>query len=196
MSQLLPYLGVASLLLVVSALWARQIFLTRKSRIEVVTPRKGQAKGGSTASHGDLGERIFGLEDWDFVSRNMPAEIQQMFLRERGVLAVSWLRRTRKRVSLVMRAHVTAVQQIEDLQIAPELKLALNYLLFLILCDLLIAWIWLRGPVRTRKMVSQTLRTVARLRGAFEQLLARVDPANCKVFRTSLGHTGIRSGAE
>ncbi len=193
MSQLLPYLGVALLLLVVSALWARQIFLTRKSKIEVVMPRKHQARGGSTASHGELGERIFGLEDWDFVSRNMPLEIQKTFLRERSILAVSWLRRTRRRVSLVMRAHVAAVQQIEDLQIAPELRLALNYLVFLILCDLLIAWIWLRGPVRTRKMVSQTLRTVARLRGAFEQLMARVDPANCNALRTSFNHRTVQS---
>lgn len=192
MSQLLPYLGVASLLLVVSALWARQIFVTRKSRIEVIVPRKHQAAGGSTASHGDLGERIFGLEDWDFVSRHMSSEIREMFLRERAVLAISWLRRMRTRISVIMHAHLAAVGQIEDLHLPTELKLALNYLVFLILCDLLIAWIWLRGPVRTRKMVGQTLRTVAWLRGAFEQLMARVDPANCKVFRTNFDHSAGR----
>ena len=174
MSQLLPYLGVASLLLVVSALWARQLFLTRKSRIELIVPQKRQPTGGSTASHRDHGERIFDLGDWDFVSRNAPSEIQEMFLRERAILAISWLRRTRARISLVMRTHVAAVGQIADLHLVTELKLALNYLVVLTLCDLLIAWIWLRGPVRTRKMVGQTLRTVARLRGAFEQLMARV----------------------
>jgi len=112
--------------------------------------------------------------DWDFVSRNVPSEIQQMFLRERTILAISWLRRTRTRVSLLMRAHVAAVGQIADLHLATELKLALNYLVVLTLCNLLIAWIWARGPMRTRKMVGQTLRTVAWLRGAFEQLMARV----------------------
>jgi len=174
MSQLLPYVGVASLLLVVSALWARQIFLTRKSRIELIVPQKRQPTGGSIALHRDHGERIFDLGDWDFVSRNAPSEIQEMFLRERAILAVSWLRRTRTRISLVMRAHVAAVGQIDDLHLATELKLALNYLVLLILCDLLIVWIWLRGPVRTRKMVGRTLRTMAWLRGAFEQLMARV----------------------
>lgn len=192
MSQLLPYLGVASLLLVVAALWARQIFLTRKSRIQVIVPRKHQAAGGRIASHGDLGERIFGLEDWDFVSRNMSSEIQKMFLRERAILAISWLRRTRRSTSLVMRAHVAAAQQTEDLQFAPELKLALSYLLFLILCDSLIGWIWLRGPVRTRKMVGRTLRMVAWLRRAFEQLMARVDPANCKTLRTNFDRRAVR----
>ena len=174
MSQLLPYLGVALLLLVVSALWVRQIFLARKSRIELIVPQKREPTGGSTASHGDLGERIFDLVDWDFVSRNVPSEIQQMFLRERTILAISWLRRTRTRISLVMRAHVAAVGQIEDLHLATELKLALSYLVVLILCDLLIAWIWLRGPVRTRKMVGQTLSTVAWLRTTFDQMIARV----------------------
>ena len=101
-------------------------------------------------------------------------EIKEMFLRERAILAISWLRRTRARISLVMRAHVAAVGQIDDLHLATELKLALSYLVVLTLCDLLIVWIWLRGPVRTRKMVGRTLRTVAWLRGAFEQLMARV----------------------
>jgi len=174
MSQLLPYLGVALLLLVVSALWVRQIFLTRKSRIELIVPQKREPTGGSTASHGDHGERIFDLGDWDFVSRNAPSEIQEMFLRERSILAIAWLRRTRTRTSLVMRAHVAAVGQIDDLHLATELKLALSYLVVLILCDLLIVWIWLRGPVRTRKMVGRTLRTMAWLRGAFEQLMATV----------------------
>jgi len=193
MSQLLPYLAVALLLLVVSALWARQIFLTRKSRIELIVPRKHQATSRSTASHGDLGERIFDLVDWDFVSRNMPSEIQKMFLRERAILAISWLRRTRTRISLVMRAHVAVVGQIEDLHRATELKLALNYLVVLILCDFLIAWIWLRGPVRTREMVGRTLRTVAWLRGAFEQLMARVDPASCRAVGTNFNHGTVRS---
>jgi len=193
MRQLLPYLGVASLLLAVTALWVRQIFLAHKSRIEVQVPRKGGARGGSTASHDDLGERIFSLEDWEFVSTNTPSQIQKMFLHERGVIAISWLRRTRMRISLVMRAHLAAAGQTENLHPATELKLALNYLVFRVLCDVLIGCIWLRGPIRTRKTVGQTLRTVVWLRGAFEQLLARVDPANCKTLRTSFNHRAARN---
>lgn len=193
MNLLLPYLGVALLLFVVSILWARQMFLTHKSRIEVIVPRKHQTPRGNLPSHADLGERIFGLEDWDFVSRNMPGEIQEMFLRERSVLAISWLRRTRRQVSLVMRAHVAAVRQIADFQLAPELKLALSYLLFLILCDFLIGWIWLCGPVRTREMIDHTVRTVTWLRSSFEQLMATVDPANCKTLRTKLNHRAVQA---
>jgi hypothetical protein len=193
MRQLLPYFGVATLLLAVLALWARQIFLTHKTRIEIQLPRKREAAAGSTASHDDLGERIFGLEDWDFVSRNTPFEIQKLFLHERAALAISWLRRTRTRISLVMRTHLVAARQTEDLEPATELKLALSYLVFLILCDLLIGCIWLRGPTRTRKTISQTLRAVAWLRRAIELLMARVDPANCETLRTSFNHRTVRS---
>ena len=193
MRQLLPYLVVALLLLAVTALWARQIFLTHRIRTEVQVPQKGEARGGSTASHDDLGERIFSLEDWDFVSHNTPSEIQKMFLHERAVLVISWLRRTRTRISLVMRAHVAAAGKTENLLPASELKLALSYLVFLILCDVLIGCIWLRGPIRTRKTVGQTLRTLKWLRGAFEQLMARVDPANCKTLRTSYDRRAVRS---
>ncbi len=193
MSQLLPYLGVALLLLVVSALWARQIFLARKKKIELIVPGKHQARGGSTASHGDLGERIFGLEDWYFVSRNEPSEIQKMFLRERGMLAISWLRRTRLQVSRVMRAHVAVAQQSDDLQLATEIKVALSYFLFLILCNSLIGWVWLYGPVRTRKIVGRTLQWAVRLRGAFEQLMATVDPASCRVAGANFNHGTVRS---
>ena len=133
------------------------------------------------------------MHDWDFVSRNMPSDIQRTFQRERAILAISWLRRTRARISLVMRAHVAAVGQIEDLRLATELKLALSYFVFLILCDLLIAWIWLRGPIRTRRTVGKTLRTVAWLRGAFERLMARVDSVNCNALRTNVDHRAVRS---
>ena len=193
MSQLLPYLGVASLLLFASALWARQIFLARKNKIELIEARKHSATDGSTASRGDLGERIFGLEDWDFVSGNGPSEIQKMFLRERGILAISWLRRTSLQVSRVMRAHVALAQQSDNLQLGTEMKVAFSYFLFLILCNSLIGWVWLIGPVRARKVVGQTFQWAAQLRGAFEQLMATVDPASSRVVGTKFNRGTVRS---
>src|SRR5260370_34104642 len=107
-----------------------------------------------------------------------------MFQRERTVLAIAWLRPTRIRTSQVMHAHVAVARKSEDLQLGMELKLALSYLLFLILCNSLIGWVWLRGPVRTRKLVRQTLQWVAWQRAAFERLMAVVDPATHKALDT------------
>jgi len=193
MSQLLPYFGLGVLFLLVLSLWVRQSFATRAGRAELLLPRQHQSGTGRAAPHRDLGERIFGPQDWDFVSRETPSEIQRMFQSERTVLALAWLRRTRLQVSQVMRAHVAVAQQSEDLQIATEMRLALSYFLFLFLCNSLIGWVWLHGPVRTRKIVGQTLQWAAQLRRAFEQLMARVDPASCRVVGTNFSQGRVRS---
>ena len=192
MSQLLPYVGLGLLFLALLGLWVRQSFVTRAGRAELLMPRQHRSGVGSAAPHRDLGERIFGPQDWDFVSRETPSEIQRMFQSERTVLALAWLRRTRLQVSQVMRAHVAVAQQSEDLQIATEMRLALSYFLFLFLCNSLIGWVWLHGPVRTRKIVGQTLQWAAQLRRAFEQLMARVDPASCRVVGTNFNRGTIR----
>ncbi len=192
MSQLLPYLFLGLLLLAVLAWWVWDAIVHRGAA-EVLAPRQHRSGMRSVGSQRDLGERIFGPQDWDFVSRETPPETQRMFQRERTVLAIAWLRRTRLQVSQVMRAHVVGVQQSDDLQLATELRLALSYFLFLILCNSLIGWVWLYGPVRTRKIVGQTLQWAAQLRRAFEQLMARVDPASCRVVGTNFNHGTVRN---
>ena len=184
MSQLLPYFGLGMLFLVVLSLWVRQSFVTRAGRAELLMPRQHRSGVGRAAPHRDLGERIFGPEDWDFVSRDTPSEIRRMFQRERTFLALTWLRRTRFQVSQVMRAHVAVAQQSDDLRLATEIRLALSYFVFLILCNSLIGWVWLRGPVRTSRIVRQTLHWVASQRAAFGRLMAAVDPASHRVLET------------
>ena len=191
MSQLLPYLLLGLLLLAVLAWWVWDA-IAHRSAAEVLAPRQHRSSMRSVGSQRDLGERIFGPQDWEFVSRETPPETQRMFQRERTVLAIAWLRRTRLQVSQVMRAHVAGVQQSDDLQLATELRLALSYFLFLILCNSLIGWVWLYGPVRTRKIVGQTLQWAAQLRRAFEQLMAKVDPASCKVVGTNFNRGTAR----
>ncbi len=192
MSQLLPYLFLGLLLSAVLAWWVWDAIVHR-STAEVLTPRQHRSTARSVGSQRDLGERIFGTEDWDFVLHETPSEIQRMFQRERTVLALAWLRRTRRQTSQVMRAHVAVARQSEDLQIVVEIKLALNYLLFLGLCNSLIGWVWLLGPVRTRKIVGHTLQWAARQRAAFAQLMARVDPASCRVVGTNFNHGTVRN---
>ncbi len=192
MSQVLPYFFLGLLLLAVMAWWIWDAFVHRRAAEVLAPPQRGPALGNVRAQR-DLGERIFGPQDWDFVSRETSSEIQRTFQRERRVLALAWLRRTRLQVSKVMRAHLVVAQRSEDLQLATEMRLALSYFLFLILCNSLIGWVWLYGPVRTRKIVGQSLLWAAQLRGAFEQLMARVDPASCRVVGTNFNHGTVRS---
>jgi hypothetical protein len=192
MSQLLPYLFLGLLLLAVLGSWVWGA-IGHRGAAEVLAPRQHRSSVGSAAPPRDLGERIFGPKDWDFVSSETPLEIHRMFQRERTVLAIAWLRRTRLQVSQVMRAHVAVARQSEDLQLTTEIRIALSYLLFLILCNSLIGWVWLHSPVRTRKVVGQILQWVAQLRAAFEHLMSSVDPASCRVIGTSFNHGTVRS---
>ncbi len=192
MSQVLPYFFLGLLLLAVMAWWIWDAFVHRRAAEVLAPPQRGPALGNVRAQR-DLGERIFGPQDWDFVSRETSSEIQRTFQRERRVLALAWLRRTRLQVSKVMRAHLVVAQRSEDLQLATEMRLALSYFLFLILCNSLIGWVWLHGPVRTRKVVGQTLQWASQLRRSFEQLMARVDPASCRVVGTNFNHGTVQS---
>ena len=191
MSQLLPYLFLGLLLLAVLVWWVWGAIIHRGAA-EVLAPRQQRSSVRSVGLQGDLAERIFGPQDWDFVLRETPSKIQRIFQRERTVLALAWLRRTRVRTSQAVYAHVAVARHSEDLQIVMEIKLALSYFLFLILCNSLIGWVWLRGPVRTRKIVGRTLQWAAQLRGAFEQLMASVDPASCRVAGTHFNRGTIR----
>src|SRR5260370_9293949 len=193
MSQLLRYVGLGLLFLALLGLWVRQSLVTWAGRRELLMPRHDRSGVGSAAPHRDLGERIFGPQDWDFVSRETPPETQRMFQRERTLLALAWLRRTRMQTSQVMRAHVAVARQSEELQLATEISLAMSYLLFLVLCNSLIGWVWLLAPVRTPQIVGHTLQWVARQRAAFGQLMARVDPASCRVVGTNFNHGTVRN---
>lgn len=191
MSKWLPYLFLGLLLLAVLGWWIWNA-LAHTSPAEVLPPRH-RLGGRGVGLARDLGERIFRPQDWDFVLRETPSEIQRMFQRERTILALAWLRRTRLQVSEVMRAHLAVSQQSEDLQLATEIRLALSYFLFLLLCSSLIGWVWLLGPVRTRKIVRQAFLWASQLRGAFEQLMTRIDPASCKVVGTDLNQGTLRA---
>ncbi len=193
MSQLLPYFGVGFLLLSALILWARQSLTTRKGSVALSMPCKRSSGVGSATPRRDLGERIFDPHDWDFVRRETTSGIQRKFQQERTVLAISWLRRTRRQVSFIMRTHALGVRRSKNLQPTMELKLLLSYLSLVMLCDVLIGLIWLRGPVRTRRIVEQTFHWTARLRAAFEQLLAIVDPANHKALETGFNQGTAQS---
>lgn len=184
MITLLPFLGVGLVFLAVIALWARRSSANRRGATEVLEPREPSSSPGSAARQEDLGERIFGSYDWDFVSRETPSAIQRMFERERTPLAISWLRRTRRQVSRVMSTHAAGVRRSANLQPAMELRLLLSYLSLVILCDFLIGLVWLRGPIHTRRLVRSTVQLTSRLRSAFEQCMAVVDPAPGKTLET------------
>jgi hypothetical protein len=123
-----------------------------------------------------LGERIFASQDWDFISANASREIQRTFLHERKSLAMSWLRQTRTNVGRVMEFHRKAVRGCVRLNPSLELRLALNYIVFLLTYEVLCALILLRGPFWVRELVRYTNGIADQMSYLSGHILVGMDP--------------------
>ena len=136
-----------------------------------------------TAAHLDipsaaLGERIFSLQDWEFIATYTPAEIQRTFLQERKALALAWLRQTRETVGQLMRFYRKAVRGNAAISPAVEFRLALDFVLFLLAYESLCALIRVWGPFCARRMVGYAARTAEEMSSLSGQVLAGLDPAH------------------
>ncbi len=186
MSQSLPFLIIGLLLLILLVVWAR-----RGAR---PAPSGGELAGAQTALTilqsellpQALVERIFALQDWDFVRSQAPADVQGVFLRERKAIALSWLRQTRRQVKKLMEFHLLAARRSVNLSPAMEVKVATDCLLFLLECGILIFLIRLRGPFYVRRMVGQTASVAERLCVISQRLLESMAPARLAGGKTNL----------
>jgi len=104
---------------------------------------------------GELLDRMFGPDDWDFVLSRAPKQVQRLFLSERKELARYWLCLVRIRAKTAMRIHVAHARNSDRLQPFLELRLAIEYLMVRAKCELVAALLWLRGPMALRKMIKQ-----------------------------------------
>lgn len=177
MRQLLPFLAIGLLLLTLLLLLAQ-----RSTRPSAFSRERSVAREALTALQlefppRDLVERIFASQDWDFVSNQTRVQIRHTFLQERKAIALSWLRQTRKQAGRLMDFHLSAVRRNINLSPAVEIKLAANYLLFLLVCQFLLGLIWLRGPFGARRLVGYAVGVAEQLWFVSAQLLSSLDPA-------------------
>ena len=177
MSDLLIFVAIGLAFLVLLLLWVQR-------SAEAVADRRefGEAQEALTTLHLELparalADRIFAAQDWDFVSSQAPPRIQRIFLQERRAVALSWLRETRVRIRRLMDFHVRAVRRNIALRPAVEIKLAISYVLFLLICKILLGLIWLRGPFGARRMVGYAVDAADNLSFMFGGVLASLDPA-------------------
>ena len=132
-----------------------------------------------------LGERIFSPQDWDFISTHASPGIQRVFLQERKALALSWLKQTRKRVGQIMTFHRIAVRG--DIRLSPslELRLAFDYILFLLTYEILSCLIWLRGPFHARHIVGYAASIADELAYLSGHVLVGLDPIRLSRIKNS-----------
>ncbi len=94
--------------------------------------------------------RIFGSDDWEFVSNTNSRQLQEFFRRERKLVALVWVHQTSTAIRRIMRQHTEATRQSHDLHFATETRLVLLYAELMLICGLLFLAIQAAGPQRVR----------------------------------------------
>jgi hypothetical protein len=169
--------GALTLLAIGFLLIASLVYLLRRRGLEEEdVPWLRDEDSGIPSAHsedhrkGQL-DRIFGCEDWDFIRKSTSSRVQELFLKERKGIALSWLSRLRREARTGMRLHVARVRASEELDPLAELRLAIDYYAFQAKCGLIAAILLLGGPMALRNMVGQAESLSNNLRGMLEAAL-------------------------
>lgn len=119
-------------------------------------------------------ERVFSEQDWAFISGRTNRAVRRLFQTQRRRLAMIWLRRTRKQVTQLMTFYRAAVRQKIDVTAAVEMRVALDYMLFLLTYYVLLISVWLRGPMQARKMMGYAVGYTSQLCSSCRHLFPTV----------------------
>lgn len=94
--------------------------------------------------------RIFSDEDQKFVLNMKSPKIAKLFRKERKGVALLWVLQTSAAIQGVMRNHVQASRENEDLEFRTEMKVVLQYAELMLMCGLLFVAIQSTGPLWLR----------------------------------------------
>jgi hypothetical protein len=119
----------------------------------------------------ELTERLFGLDDWNFIRTQCSEHLQRMFFRQRRDLALFWMHELRARNIRLMRLHRMAARASSQLEPLAEIRVSVDYLLFLVLWQLFVITIWLRGPMAMHGAVAHIRSLSGRLSDATAKLV-------------------------
>ena len=83
----------------------------------------------------------------EFISRSAPNHAWRLFLKERKILALQWLRLMRKQVAQLMDVHLRLASHTYDPSPRFELRLTAKYLTFALFSYIVLFLLWVRGTV-------------------------------------------------
>ena len=132
--------------------------------------------------------RIFSIEDADFVARSATPEVQRLFFMERKKLALQWLRNTQRQVARLMDLHLRLASYTHDPSPGFELTLTTRYVSFMLVSK--VAWflLWSLGIARANHIFSYTIRNAGSFCNNFRVRIASVNRDALKSSRESLVH--------
>lgn len=148
-----PFLAFGVLLLALVLLLLRRTAPSRMDTQQSLDEEAHEAAPHLRPFPLHLGDRLFGLEDWEFVVRQKSPELKRQFLQYRTALALAWLRAARANATALVRAHSKASRKNSRLEPLIELGVIGDYLALQGLYWIITALIWLRGPVALKRLV-------------------------------------------
>jgi hypothetical protein len=111
-------------------------------------------EAGLDACPAEFVSRIFSSDDWEFVSNTRSRQLQELFRRERKLVALVWVHQTSIAIRRIMREHTQATRQSHDLHFATETRLVLLYAELMLICGMLFLTIQAAGPQRVRGLAA------------------------------------------
>jgi len=131
----------------------------------------------------NLIERIFDREDFRYVLAAGPANIGELFLRERKRISLMWVRRVRCEIRNLMQFHLGYSRLHAKLSLQTEIRLALDFGLLLLACRALRILLYMRGPYGAGAVVGVLTAAAGRVCTASEKSLAFLNPPALESFR-------------
>jgi len=133
-------------------------------------------------------ERIFSVEDIEFIEHSATPVVKCSFLKERKTLALHWFRKTRKQVAQLMDLHLRLASHTYDPNPGFELRLTAKYFTFVVVSNIVLLLLWLLGPFKATRTLSYAIRTAGSFCSTFSFRLERVNPTRLNSGRESLVH--------
>lgn len=158
MTELVFSLAIGVLLLGLMLHWCLQGEASKETDISTARDTLGSLRDRFLPL--SLVARILDPNDLDYVRSLNEPHIVDLLETDRKAIALYWLRHTRRQVKTVMDFHVKSARHNSRLTISLEVKLALDYFAFLLVCDALRGLIWLRGPFHAPR-VTHGVRSIA-----------------------------------
>ena len=184
--EVLPLLILAAVGLVVLLYWIR-----RNGHDDVNTDDFLQVQEAVNSLVGELSlaARLFEPDDMQFVSRQPSQEARRLLLEDRKVLALSWLRQLRRHLRRLKELHLRLASYTNNPSPRVDLGFLTDYVIFAAACDILIVFVWIRGPFEARVIARHTLSSAKEIYALFNRRVENINaellsPAH--VQRTSL----------
>ena len=149
-----PFLAFGLLLLVLVILMLQRAIPSGHDPAESSEEGETQAALYAESFPQPLVHRVFGSEDWDFIAKQDIPGLKRLFLQQRTVLALSWLRAARANATKLIRVHSAAARKNSLLEPLVELRVIADYVGFQMLCHMIALVIRLRGPMTMRRLVA------------------------------------------